>query len=77
MEDLNYNSNGRPSKKLELLQWLEITREYNRQLGTNFRKRQVQKEWENHCQKKQNSRRLGQEYEAFRNRKSLFNTNGR
>ena len=72
MQDLDYID----SKNLQLLQWLEITREYNRLHGTNFRKRQVQKEWENHCQKKQITRKLGQEYEAFRNRK-MFNTNSR
>ena len=72
MQDLDYID----SKNLQLLQWLEITREYNRLHGTNFRKRQVQKEWENHCQKEQRSRKLGQEYEAFMNRK-MFNTNSR
>ena len=74
MEEMNFDSKS--SKKFQLLQWLEITREYNRQLGTNFRKRQVQKVWENHCQKVQTTRKLGQEYEAFRNRKML-NTNSK
>ena len=74
MEEMNFDSKS--SKKFQLLQWLEITREYNRKLGTNFRKRQVQKVWENHCQKVQTTRKLGQEYEAFRNRKML-NTNSK
>ena len=58
MEEKNFRNDGNPHSMKK--QWIEITDEYNRQLGTNFTVAQVKNKrknhsaWKNHKKSKMN-----------------------